>query len=200
MNKITVSPGNKKMEWISSVSQPAHITCPKDVPCWFDCYADRYCRFRKSTSEAYMKNYEIYKADPDSFFKQLDVAICTNRWFRLHVSGDFPDAYYFARCVEVVKNNPRCTVLAFTKQFRIVNDFISKGGVIPDNFKVILSAWGEWRPENPYDLPVAEVIFKGADSVPDHWKICGGNCTECACRGVGCWELKKGETIAFHQH
>lgn len=34
----------------------------------------------------------------------------------------------------------------------------------------------------------------------ENWKICGGNCTECASCGIGCWELKPGETIAFYQH
>jgi hypothetical protein len=117
----------------------------------------------------------------------------------LHVSGDFPDADYFKRCVEIAKNNPSSIMLAFTKQYEIVNDFIRDGGVIPENFKVIYSNWGDWKPENPYNMPESNVIFKG-DAIPDAWKICGGNCAECACRGVGCWELNKGETIAFYKH
>lgn len=51
----------------------------------------------------------------------------------------------------------------------------------------------------PHGVPTAAVIFKGEEP-RDGWKVCGGNCTECACRGVGCWELKPGETIAFYEH
>jgi hypothetical protein len=53
--------------------------------------------------------------------------------------------------------------------------------------------------ENPYNMPVANVIFKGMTPA-DNWKICGGNCMECASCGIGCWELKYGEHIAFHEH
>ena len=28
----------------------------------------------------------------------------------------------------------------------------------------------------------------------------GGNCTACACAGIGCLELQNGETIAIYQH
>lgn len=200
MDKITVSSGNKKMGMIPSISLPPIVTCRSDAPCKDKCYAYRYCKFRPSVKEAYAKNLSIYKKDPDAFFKQLEAALCTNRWFRLHVSGDFPDTYYFARCVEAVRRNPGCTVLAFTKQYELVNCYIAEGGVIPDNFKIVFSMWGMWHPDNPYGLPVAGVIFKGVKDIPDEWKMCGGNCFECACRGVGCWELKKGETIAFHEH
>ena len=53
--------------------------------------------------------------------------------------------------------------------------------------------------ENPHGLPVANVIFRG-EKPADGWKICGGNCAECACRGGGCWELERGESIAFYEH
>lgn len=56
-----------------------------------------------------------------------------------------------------------------------------------------------WTVPNPHNLPTSAVIFKGTEP-RDGWKVCGGNCAECACRGCGCWELKKGETIAFYQH
>ena len=50
-----------------------------------------------------------------------------------------------------------------------------------------------------FNQVTAAVILKGKEPDPKY-KICGGNCTECACRGVGCWELKKSETIAFYEH
>ena len=89
--------------------------------------------------------------------------------------------------------------LAFTKRYDIVNDYISGGHSIPSNFKLIFSEWPGMSMDNPHGMPVAHVIFRGSEPMDD-WKICGGNCTECACRGVGCWELSPGENIAFYEH
>lgn len=199
MNKLHVSNGNSKMGAIPSVSLPPVITCRPGAPCVKDCYACKLCRLYKNVKASYNENLALYRTDPASFFNQLDDALKTSAFFRLHVSGDFPDGAYFSRIVETVRKNKHCTVLAFTKQFEIVNDYIKNGGRIPKNFKIIFSTWDGWTPANPYNMPESAVIFKHT-AVPDTWKICGGNCTECACRGVGCWELKRGETIAFYKH
>ena len=199
MKKIHISNGNSKMGQIPSVSLPPVITCRAGAPCIKDCYACKMCRIYKNVKNSYTENYELYKSDPDEFFKQIDGALKMTRYFRFHVSGDFPSADYFSRAVDVVKNNPGTIALAFTKQFEIVNDYIKAGGRIPENFKIIFSTWDGWTPDNPYNMPESAVIFKHT-TVPDTWKICGGNCSECACRGVGCWELKTGETIAFYKH
>ena len=121
------------------------------------------------------------------------------RYFRYHVSGDIPNADYFVQMIKLAKELPNTNFLAFTKQYKIVNDFLNDGGNIPGNLKIIFSNWGEWKCDNPHGLPVCEVILKGSQPADD-WKICGGNCTECACRGIGCWQLNNGETIAIYQH
>lgn len=197
--KISISTDNRKMGAIQSVSLPPVKTCRAGAPCIKDCYACKMCRIYKNVKESYERNLSILENCPDAFFVQLDAALKVNRFFRIHVSGDFKDAAYFARCAEIVKNNPDCKVLAFTKQYEIVNAWIDENGPLPENFKVIFSGWGDWKCENPYNLPETNVIFKDT-IVPDNWKICGGNCFECACRGCGCWELKNGETIAFYKH
>jgi len=199
-NMISVSNGNGKMGAIPSASLPPIVTCRKNgLPCAKDCYANKLYRLRPTVRNAYDKNLAIYQNNPDSYFLQLRAFLSVSRFFRLHVSGDFIDAEYFARCVEAVASAPNCTVLAFTKQYEIVNEYINNGGAIPENFKIIFSTWGTWKPENPYNFPESAVIFKDT-AIPDDWKICGGNCFECACRGCGCWELKNGETIAFYKH
>lgn len=196
---ITISKGNTKTGAIPSVSLPAIVTCRKDAPCKKDCYACKYCRRRSNVKKSYEKNYRIYRETPDLYFMQLSYAMKMTKYFRMHVSGDIPTADYFARLVDVVRENDHCTVLMFTKQFEIVNAYIANGGTIPDNFKIIFSGWGAWHCVNPYNFPETNVIFRDT-IIPDNWKICGGNCQTCACRGVGCWELKKGETIAFYKH
>ncbi|MBO5908628.1 MAG: hypothetical protein J6Q67_02450 [Clostridia bacterium] len=200
MNKqVSISKGNSKMGGVPSVSLPACTTCNPNAPCFKKCYARKLETFRPSVKEAYSRNFEMLIADRTTYWLQVRAAASMSRFFRFHVSGDIPDAIYLYDMVLTAKLLPHTTFLTFTKQYDIVNEYISNGGTLPENLKIIFSNWGEWKCKNPHGLPVAEVIFKGSEP-RDSWKICGGNCTECACRGVGCWELKQGETIAFYEH
>ena len=184
---------------IPSVSLPAGITCNPGAPCFKFCYARRIEYRYKESRAAYARNLEIYKTDPGAYWLQVKAAAMISRYFRFHVSGDIPSIEYFNNMVAVARDLPGTNFLAFTKQYEIVNQFLNDGGTIPENLKVIFSNWGAWKCENPHGLPVCEVILKGSEPAPD-WKICGGNCTDCACRGIGCWELKNGDTIAIYQH
>lgn len=200
MNKtISISKGNAKMGAIPSVSLPACTTCNPNAPCFKKCYAKKLERIYKTVRDSYSRNFEVLISEPLKYWDEVRKAAKMSKYFRFHVSGDIPDSIYLYDMVLTAKMIPDTKFLAFTKQYAIVNDYIANGGTIPENLKIILSNWGSWKCENPYGLPTAEVIFKG-DEPGESWKICGGNCTECACRGVGCWEVKNGETIAFYEH
>ena len=196
---VSISAGNSKMGAIPSVSLPACITCNPSAPCFKLCYAAKITRLYKTVKNAYDRNLDILNNDPARYWLEVKQAAKMARYFRFHVSGDIPNAEYFAEMVKLAREIPNTTILAFTKQYTIVNDFLSNGGAIPGNLKLIFSNWGAWKCENPYNLPVCEIILRGTTPAPD-WKICGGNCTACACAGIGCWELKNGETIAIYQH
>lgn len=197
-NRISVSPGNQKMGFIPSVSLPPVVTCANGCTCAKKCYAARMCRIRKSVREAYQRNLDILTQDPGAYWLQVKAAAMVTKYFRFHVSGDIVNAEYFANMIKTAEELPGTTFLAFTKQYTIVNQHLN-GAKLPENLKIIFSAWPGMPMENPHNLPVANVIFKG-QTPADNWKICGGNCAECACRGVGCWELKPGEQIAFYEH
>ncbi len=198
-SKVSISPGNSKMGAIPSVSLPACITCNPDAPCFKKCYAVRIARRYKQSKTAYQTNLDILNNNGVAYWLQVKAAAMVTRFFRYHVSGDIPNAEYLNNMVQLAEQLPGTNFLAFTKQYNIVNEYLNNGGTIPANLKIIFSNWGTWKTENPYKLPVCEIIFK--NSAPaENWKICGGNCTECACRGVGCWELKNGETIAIYEH
>lgn len=202
IKKVSISNGNSKMGAIPSVSLPAIITCNPSAPCarpGSPCYALKLARLYSRTRDAYQNNLDILEEDPASYWLQVKAAAMVTRYFRYHVSGDLPSAAYFNNMVDLARDLPCTTFLAFTKQYQIVNDYLSAGGVIPSNLIIIFSNWNSWKCENPHGLPVCEVIFKDQQPAPD-WKTCGGNCTECACRGIGCWELKRGETIAIYKH
>ena len=197
--KISISPGNAKMGAIPSVSLPACITCNPAAPCFAKCYAAKIERIRKQSRNAYARNLEILRDDPGAYWLQVKAAAMVTRYFRYHVSGDILNMEYFYNMVTLAEELPHTTFLTFTKQFNIVNEYLNGGGTIPANLKIIFSNWGAWKCENPHNLPTCEIIFKNTTPA-DNWKICGGNCTDCACRGVGCWELKNGETIAIYEH
>ena len=190
---------HSKMGFIPSVSLPPCITCNPEAPCFKKCYAVKIARLYKTVKTAYERNLDILRNDPNSYWLQVKASAITTRFFRFHVSGDIPDMYYFYKMVELANELPNTNFLAFTKQYYIVNKFLNNGGSIPKNLQIIFSNWGSWKCENPYNLPQCEVILKGEKPL-DNYKICSGNCTECACRGIGCWELKKGETIAIYEH
>lgn len=199
--KVSISTGNRKMGAIPSVSLPACITCNPDAPCFAKCYAAKLERIYTNTRNAYARNLDILEADPGAYWSQVDAAAMTARFFRFHVSGDIPNIEYFIQMVRTARSLPDTKFLAFTKQYEIVNLYINTFGpdAIPRNLKIIFSNWGAWKCENPHSLPTCEIILKGSEPAPN-WKICGGNCTACACAGIGCWELKNGETIAIYEH
>ena len=199
INQVSISHGNTKMGAIPSVSLPACVTCNPSAPCFKKCYAVRLARRYKTVTAAYARNLEILENDPSAYWVQVKAAASMTRFFRFHVSGDIPNGEYFNHMVQAATELHGTTFLAFTKQYQIVNDYLSNGGTIPANLIIIFSNWGSWKCENPHNLPVCEIILKGS-APAENWKICGGNCTECACRGVGCWELKKGDTIAIYEH
>lgn len=196
MTKVNISNGNAKMGKIPSVSLPPVVSCRPGCPCAKKCYAAKIARLRPSVAAAYRRNLEAWQTEPDEFAIQVLAAAITTRYFRWHVAGDILDSTYFKMMCEVAVKCPETNFLAFTKRWDIVNPL---AGLIPPNLQIIYSAWEGLSPDNPYHLPVAHVIFRGAEPSPS-WKICGGNCTDCICKGIGCWELKRGEQIAFYEH
>lgn len=197
--KISISPGNIKMGVIPSVSLPPVVTCAAGCTCAKKCYAARMCRIRKSVAMAYNRNLSILENDPAAYWLQVKAAAMVTKYFRFHVSGDIVDTEYLRQMCAVADFTGSTQILAFTKKYDLVNEYISQGGTIPANLHLIFSEWPGMAMENPYNLPVAHVIFKGQQHA-DNWKVCGGNCTDCACQGVGCWELSSGEHIAFYEH
>lgn len=198
-NKISISKGNKKMGEIKSVSLPPIVTCASNCTCAKKCYAAKLCRIYKNVKKSYEQNLEILNNNPGEYWGQVEKVLKTSRFFRFHVSGDIPNKEYLGKMVETVRNNPHCDVLVFTKQYDFINEMIDDGMEIPSNLHIIFSEWEGMNMNNPHNMPVAHVIFRG-NKAEDNWKICTGNCLECAVNGENCWNLNHGEHIAFHEH
>ena len=197
-SRLNVSKGNVKMGDIPSVSLPPVVTCNHNAPCFKECYARRMTRY-PNVKNAWQENLDYYIDFADGYFYELSQSFKTSAYFRMHVGGDIPNFDYFYRLCETAKKAPNCQILIFTKQFNFVNDFMEICEKIPSNLHVIFSGWNGWKPINPYHLPETD-IFTDFETLPKNPIVCGGNCTDCICRGCGCWKLKQGQTLYFKKH
>ena len=200
-NQVSISHYNSKMGPIWSVSLPPVITCKNchKCGCAAKCYALKLTKIYPTVKAAWERNYGIVNKDRDNYFDQIKYAAMSQRYFRWHVSGDILDVDYLDRMVKIARELKHTEFLAFTKNYEDVNEYFETHKK-PRNLHLIMSLpFTGATIDNPHNLPTAAVIMKGTEP-QDDWKICGGNCFECACRGVGCWQLKKGETIAFAEH
>lgn len=197
---VSISHGNSKMGDISSVSLPSRVTCPH-CGCWFECYANKLERIRPSVAKAYKNNLEVLQKDPDTYWREVEAAIMTSRFFRFHVSGDIPDENYLQNMVKIATEQRHCEILCFTKRYEMVNDFLRSGGKIPENLHIVFSGWVGLEMANPFLLPEAHVRYKdGSTTARADALECGGNCTDCARTDSGCWTLKSGEQVVFDKH
>lgn len=185
---------------VPSVSLPAVITC-RECDCHQKCYARKLERLRPAVRNAYRHNLEVLQNDPDTYWREVEAAIMLTRFFRFHVSGDIPDEKYLDKMVEIAERNQHCQILCFTKKYEIINNHIADNWGTPDNLRIILSAWDNLPVDNPYNLPVAYVMFKdGHTDAPENAVSCSGNCSECARTDGGCWTLGAGEAVVFDEH
>lgn len=203
---VSISAGNIKMGAVPSVSLLPIMTCPAACrgTCAGDCYAAKIAALRPSVAAAYAKNTALAFIRPEQYWKEVRKAIAGARFFRYHVSGEILNKAYFAEMVRSAVDYPHCDILAFTKRFDAVNDWIRDNGPLPVNLHILFSGWENLVPENPHNLPETQVIPADASTawwdLPDGWKVCGGNCFECATGCRGCFTAKSGETIAFKKH
>ena len=198
---VKISNANSKMGAVASVSTLPFITCPSCCAgtCGVKCYAAKLANLRPSVLKASAWNTALYMVNPAAYWNGIDQACKAVRYFRFHVSGDMTDGAYFANMIRIAQDNPKTEILVFTKRFQVVNSWIRDNGQLPANLHVMFSGWSNLKPSNPYNLPETNVIEKGSEPNPS-WKLCGGNCFNCACRGVGCWATQAGDTIAFKIH
>lgn len=204
--RVRISHDNSKMGPVASVSLLPFYTCPGVCAhtCGRDCYAAKLANLRPAVLWSYAVNTAILVVNPASFWEQVNAAIAAVRYFRFHVAGDIRNSEYFRDIVQTAADHPHTEILMFTKHFHVVNNYVETHGgnraaAIPENLHVMFSAWAGLDPVNPYHFPET-VVYTTESEISDSWKMCGGNCFECACRGVGCWQAVDGDTIAFKKH
>lgn len=200
--EISISKGNIKMGSIPSFSVLPFLTCPASCrsTCANDCYAAKMAKLYPNVRKAYARNTALMLSDMQGAFKQIVKWLDENKpsHFRFQVSGDIINKQYFDYMCITAYVFPEIQFLAFTKRFDIVNEYAAEKP-IPSNLQIIFSSWTGLDVPNHFDFPETDVIMPNCET-PSGAKVCGGNCYECACKGVGCWNLTKGEKLYFHLH
>lgn len=206
--EVTIGRGNTKLgAHVASVSVLPIFDCGNCEHCSRGCYDWKMLSIYPTALESRAKNHVIFKKDPEGFFNQIVKALTVGEFKkyklqRWNVGGDIVDAVYFRGVVFVAEEVKDMQFLIFTKRFDIVNKFIADGGAIPENLKIVFSGWPGLPMDNPYDFPVSSPVFADGTCAVDVEKafFCPGGCEECGMSGLGCWRLKKGESVIFNAH
>lgn len=196
---VKVSNTNSKLGGqIYSINLPPVVTCRADAPCFKGCYARKGNWLYSNVKNSLNNNLDAYKSNPDLFFESVAAQTALVRFCRWHSSGDIVDMQYFKGMCKVARKNKETHYLCFTKKYEIINEFLSKGKRIPKNLSIVFSAWDNWIPENPYNLPMTYVYGKEFNNelIPKDAIPCGGKCENCQ----ACWTLKKGQHVYFLKH
>ena len=162
---------------IPCVNLPAVETCREDAPCFKKCYG-RKGRFAFSHNKSLLqRNLAIWKEEPNQYERDVTIAAFHSRFFRWHSSGDIPDLSYLRMMVRVARALPNTRFLCFTKRYEWVDQVMWECD-FPKNLQIVLSAWGDWQPDNPRNLPVAYIRFKKGETnnIPETAHSCRKFC------------------------
>jgi len=200
---VVLQKGNVKTGsqcWTSSFAPV--IDCKYCKECRWECYDLRNDVYLPAVANDRCRNSAIHKADPERYWRELDVQVKANfiTQLRLNVGGDMTDDD-FAYIKKLGEDNPKVMILFFTKNYNGINKFLDTDS-FPDNVHPIMSAWKGVKMVNPHNLPCSHVLYEdGSTTAPEYGAVyCGGNCTKCAYKGEGCWNLKRGEHVIFKVH
>ena len=201
---VRFSYGNRKTGMlIPSVSLIPVADCGNCKHCAKGCYDIKHDVIYPSVQKNRAINSAIAHNNIAKYFAQIKEEIRFRAFFRFHIGGDILNSDYFSRMVQLAKDVPSCKILAFTKEYTIVNEYISNNGNLPQNLIIIFSDWKGMKMENPFNLPISSPIWEDGttgNNVTEKRYICSGFCEECAKTNTKCWNAQKGDTILFEAH
>lgn len=104
------------------------------------CYALKGRYLFGNVQNAMEKRYQALQ-DPlwvDAMVFQIRAS--GDSFFRWHDSGDLQGVWHLQKIVEIAQALPSVTFWLPTREYKIVSDYISQGGIVPDNLTIRLSA------------------------------------------------------------
>jgi len=164
------------------------------------CYADRnfYLMYQNTIKPAQFARLDSIN-DP-AWVDAMVALIGQDPYFRWHDSGDLQGLEHFEKIVQVATFTPNARHWLPTREYSIIKSFIAKGGKIPKNLIVRLSAM---YPDKPVQVPASLQGVKGITTSNVHTvKPLGlackapsqsGECRDCR----ACWTDK---TVSYLMH
>ena len=202
-NEICMNNNNSKLGiGCLSLAFPVCACNPK-APCFKTCYAQHGPMAFAGVQGAYWRNWRLWNEDPNDFFEQVYFKIKFSGLSKVRFfdSGDIPSEDFLHRMIVLAGKFPSVQFMAFTKQYDIVNNVLSRED-LPNNLVIFFSAWDKlWEVPNPYDLPIAYVKFDDERLTPEIPKYafhCPGKASTCSACGV-CFS-KKTKAVYFDEH
>lgn len=211
-----VTDGNSKTgAGVINVNFPIEYTCDHRCECYklARCYASGGCYSYSSNQAGYSENFNFWlKSSVTEMSNVFQLAIDATgaRLFRYFTCGDIPDGFFLRAMVKTAQRNPSVKFWAYTKRYGLVNSYIDRGGIIPDNLVIIFSHWmndnGTYFPmDNHTGRATSEFIPLGKEHLAQTvTHICP--CSDpsviatCATCDHPCYDLKPGESMALMEH
>jgi hypothetical protein len=160
--------------------------------CFF-CYANNgfYKLYEKTIKPAQFARLDSLTSP--AWVDAMVALIGLDPYFRFHDSGDLQSLEHFKKIVEVAQLTPKTKHWLPTREYSIIKDFISAGGVIPKNLIVRLSGM---YPDEAVKVPqslkgVRGVTTSNVHTIKPLGRACkapdqAGECRECR----ECWGSK----------
>ena len=193
--KFSLSDGNKKIGMVCNFSVMPGPSCPADIPCYKTCYAMKMIRQSGNHSwigvkKSWAMNTAAVLADPAGIAAVLADTVGT-QLFRWNVGGDFGLPGYWQLACRAAELRPDVQFFAYTKFFDLLK--LDR----PDNFNLIASVWGNYRPAADPSTYAAS-YFKDGDKfqIPGSAFSCPGNCAICK----KCAFMRPGQSVFFEKH
>jgi len=181
--KVCVMSGNTKLGEIWNTSLPPIRSCPINAPCYDKCYAMKAFRQYPGTRDAWERNYRLYRARPEEYFRQLDAFLSDvePKYFRWLVAGDVVDRGYMTGVLTLANRYPETQYCLFTKNYEILYELVDQKVYRPKNLTILASAWPRHQiPDTIRENYRIAWMQDGTETrAPKNAIMCAGSCEDC---------------------
>lgn len=169
------------------------------------CYAHKGAYVWRGVAAAYRRRAAAIEREywVDAMAELITRKCARVPWFRWHDSGDLQSVDHFDRICEIASLTPQVSHWLPTREYRYVSEFVARGGEIPANLTVRLSAHmiGGHVPEFPRLKGLVTVSTVAADDstfpearhCPSRYQ--GNACGDCR----ACWD-RDVPHVDYHLH
>jgi len=121
-------------------------TCGQNCNCCFDeCYAKRsLVQHHNAVAKAWGENTLLIRYRLAETMAQIQEFINkhpSRKLFRWNVSGELENVFQLEAMNDLAKANPQLKFGIYTKNFRVVREFVKRGNTLATNFALNLSQW-----------------------------------------------------------